>query len=259
MKDTCYLIRRPSVNVAYIYVPRDEEHKRWAYRFILSITHHRSAFPFKFTVICNGPNFDGQDVFAPVGKYDVFYHDDTGWDIGGYIAFAKSCREDILYCMGGTSYVQHSLWLERMIEAWCKHGPGFLGSLATYEVRPHLNTSGFCVDPHLLAAYPLPVTNKQQRYEFEHGYNSFWLFCARSEFPTLHVTRCGEYAWHDWRLPPNIYRRGDQSNLLTLFRHTDNYMVADPALRRGMEGLADTITDTRFQGWVGPSLPPSLR
>lgn len=258
MKDRCYFVQRPSINVAYVYLPHDQEHRNWAFRFVDRLTTFRGPVDFKFTVICNGPEFDGHDLFAPVGNYQVFHHDDSGWDIGGYIAFSKVCSDDLLYCMGGTSYIQNPVWLERMLEAWSVHGPGVFGSLATYEIRPHLNTSGFVTHPSLLAAYPATVITKQHRYEFEHGYGSFWMMASRLGFPVLHVTRCGEYAWHDWRLPKNIYRRGDQSNLLTLFRHTDNYAAAGPADKRGMELMADTLTDPMFIGKIGPNLPVSL-
>ena len=258
MKDSCFLISRTSVNVAYIYLPGDEEHKRWAHRFVFSITHHRPSLPYKFTVICNGPHFDGEEVFGPMGKYQVFHHDDSGWDIGGYIAFSKVCSDDILYCMGGTAYVRSDAWLERPLESWSKHGPGMHGTLATFEIRPHINTSGFITTPELLSAYPLPVESKQHRYEFEHGFNSFWIMVNRAGLQTLLVTHCGEYSWPDWRHPPNIYRRGDQSNLLTHFRHTDNYAAADPTLRGFMESMADTLADPVFKGWSTPTLPPSL-
>jgi hypothetical protein len=258
MKDACFLIKRPSVNVVYIYLPGDEEHKRWAHRFVFSINHHRPAISYKFTVICNGPKFDGKEVFAPMGKYDVFHHDDTGWDIGGYIAFSKVCKDDIMYCMGGTAYVRTDAWLERPLESWDKHGPGMHGTLATFEIRPHINTSGFLTTPSLLSAYPFPVATKQHRYEFEHGFGSFWMMVNRAGLQTLLVTHCGEYSWPDWRHPPNIYRRGDQTNLLTHFRHTDNYAAANPQMRGFMESMADTLQDPAFKGFHTPTLPPSL-
>jgi hypothetical protein len=248
----------PSINVGYIYLPNDEEHKRWANRFVFSVTHHRPSVKYKFTVICNGTNFDGHDIFGPMGDYQVFHHDDTGWDIGGYIAFGKVCPDDILYCMGGTAYVRTDAWLERPIESWFKHGPGMHGTLSTFEIRPHLNTSGFITSPKLLAAYPHPVQCKQHRYEFEHGYNSFWMMVNRMGLQTLFVTHCGEYSWPDWRHPPNIYRRGTQENLLTHFRHTDNYAAADPNLRRFMENVADELADPVFKGCRTPTLPQSL-
>lgn len=258
MKDRCFLIRPPTIDVAYIYLPGCPEHKNWARRFVFSVTHHRASRPYRFTVICNGPVFDGHEIFGPMGDYDVFHHDDSGWDIGGYIAYSRVCRSEVLYCMGGTAYVKTDAWLERPLESWMKHGPGMHGTMSTYEIRPHLNTSGFMTSPALLSAYPYPVRSKQERYEFEHGYRSFWMTINRWGFQTLFVTHCGEYGWPDWRLPPNIYRRGTQANLLTHFRHTDNYDAADPALRHCMEGLADTISDPRFQGHRSPTLPPSL-
>lgn len=259
MKDRCFLVRQPSINVCYIYLPGCAGHRNCAWRFVMSLKKHHPAIAYRFTVICQGAVFDGKDIFGELGDYEVFHHDDSGWDIGGYLAFAPHCHEEWLYCFGGPSYVRHDGWLDRMAEAANKYGVGIYGTAATYEVRPHLNTSGFMTNPKLLALYPNHVVDKRGRYEFEHGYGAFWMMLSRLNLPAYMVTtQPGEYSWPDWRLPPNIYRRGDQSNLLSYFTHADNYDAASPGMKQGLAHISDTLTDERFVGCRTLPLPYCL-
>ena len=53
------------------------------------------------------------------------------------------------------------------------------------------------------------------------------------------VTWDGSYDLPDWRKPPNIFRRGDQSNLIVRDRHADAYTVSDAEGKAKLEGLAN--------------------
>jgi hypothetical protein len=43
----------------------------------------------------------------------------------------------------------------------------------------------------------------------------------------------------DWRKPPNIFRRGDQSNCLLFDHHCDTYAAASQEERARLEAMAD--------------------
>lgn len=248
----CFMIKQPplvTVSVVYVFVPGESEHARFATRFVRSYRECRPEFPHNLIVVCNGRKMSpGEvDIFKPLKDYATFQHNDQGWDIGAFIEVAKTLSTDMMVCFGGPGYVRRPEWLERMVQAWMKHGPGVYGSLSTFEVRPHLNTCGFWCPPKLLADYPVIVSSKQDRYTFEHGERAFWRIALDAGYPVKLVTWDGEYDWPDWRKPPNIYRRGDQSNCLTFFRHTDNYERTSNEGRATMERLADTMTDPLFK------------
>ena len=166
-----------------------------------------------------------QQLFSALPDVTYFIHDNTGWDIGGYVALAKEIHDDFMLCVGSTGFFTRAGWLERMVDMWRKHGPGLYGSLATFEITPHLNTSGFWCEPGLLALYPKKVLTKTHRYEFEHGKSAFWKIVTARGVNVMLATWDGEYEWRQWRLPPNIYLRGDQSNCLTQFRISYLYEI----------------------------------
>jgi hypothetical protein len=54
------------------------------------------------------------------------------------------------------------------------------------------------------------------------------------------VTWDGEWRRKDWRTPQNIFRRGDQSNLLVCDHHTEIYTaLTDPVAIRQHQNLAN--------------------
>jgi hypothetical protein len=228
------------------------QHMQFARRFFLTYLNHRPTIDHALYVVSNGgsPSAEAMALFSQINTFAGFIeHDDSGLDCGGHIAASKSPQIDgaeMIVCFGGPSYFQRSGWLERMVEVWQRHGPGMYGSFASYESLPHLNTCGYWLAPWMLASYPLPVVTRAQRYQFEHGYNALWLMVHQLGYPVLHVTWDGEYEWHNWRKPANIYRKGNQSNCITFFQHNDFFASADPIMRAALTRSTDTITDPHF-------------
>lgn len=245
----CWFIREPSVAVVYIHVPRDAEHVELAKRFVAKYLENPSGYDHATIIVCNGgqPTMEMSRLFFQLPRCSFFLHDDSGWDIGGYIAVSRTIQTDAAMYFCGTGFVQHPGWLARMVAAWNKFGPGMYGTLATYEVSPHLNTTGFLAPPLLVANYPITVRDKRGRYDFEHGPHALWKIARQHGIPVKLVTWDGEYDWPDWRKPANIYRRGDQSNCVTFFRHSLNFALADPNSKRFMSSLADRMADPAFK------------
>jgi hypothetical protein len=97
-----------------------------------------------------------------------------------------------------------------------------------------------------VADYPVKVNGKPERYAFEHGREALWKMVDADGLPAKLVTWDGEYDWRQWRVPPDIYRRGSQSNCVTFFRHSMNFAFADAQQRAYMSSLADTLTDHEY-------------
>lgn len=259
-----------NILLVYIHVHNDDAHKRMAREFIRSYRQFQPGFDHQTVIVCQGGAPD--EATAALFKEALpgcsfFYHNDVGWDIGAFIALAKHLvKNDIpvefMICCGGSTYFRKAGWLKRIADSWRKLGPGFYGANSTYEVSPHLNTSGFWCEPKLLASYPITVTTQEQRYDFEHGPNALWKLAYAAGIKVRLVTWCGEYEWKDWRKPENLFRRGDQSNCLIYWHHHTKYEVAHPsmqkAMRRNTDILADPLHRKLLYGGVEDSERPYL-
>ena len=248
------------ITACYIHVPGCPKHAVMAHDYVNSVLHNPGGVECDNLIICQGGEAlsEFRELFSRLPNCCFYVHDDSGLDIGGYIAASRVIRTPIMLCMGGNSTVGRSGWMKRMVEAWDKYGPGFYGSLSSFQCRPHFNTSGFWCSPTMLMLYPSPVITQADRYEFEHGKGSCWLRCLLAGFPCKLVTWDGEYDWPDWRKAPNISCRGDQSNCLTYFRI--NYQYAhfcrpegnhlDAEAKRNLEYLTDAhIIDEDFKNY----------
>ena len=98
--------------------------------------------------------------------------------------------------------------------------------------------------PHVINDYPHQVETRQDTYRFEclrwpDGTGTFTEWVIKKGLKTMLVTWDGEYDLPDWRKPPNIFRRGDQSNLIVKDRHCEAYDVSDAEGKAKLEGLAN--------------------
>jgi hypothetical protein len=246
---TCFFIPELTATMVFVHVLNNAEYDGLSRNFVSSYAKFPPGADHETLVVFNNgePTDEDRARFSPLPKCRFLNWNNSGQDIGGFIAASQIITSDCAVYFGCTSYLQRAGWLERMLTVWAKYGPGFYGSLGTYEVSPHINTTGFWCAPEMLRKYPHRVNVKKERYAFEHGDRALWLLVAKSGFPALLATWDGEYSWPDWRRPWNIYRRGDQSNCLTYFRHSTNYALASSETKRYMEWLADTITDPTFK------------
>lgn len=236
------------IAVAYIHVPNDSDHEKLARLYVESAVKFSAGTQHRNVIICqNGEaTSEMRELFSQLSCVEYFTHDDSGWDIGAYIAFAKSCDFDAVFCVGGSTQFKRKGWLARLAEVWQRNGPGIYGTLASYQMRPHLNTTGFMCAPQHLAAYRKEVVTRDDRYEFEHGEGAWWKQMYDAGVPVKLVTWCGEYEWWDWRKPENIACRGTQENCLTWFRINLDYQNAqqwgETNKLRSLEYLTDTLT-----------------
>lgn len=233
----------PSVCLIYIFSPQTKTGRQDAKRFVESYKANPPEYPHRTVIVCNGDGYGDVDLFNSIPLATFYKHSNVGWDIGGYVAASRDVKENAVLCLGSASHFKKPGWMRRFVEAWSRHGVGMYGSLASYAVRPHLNSTGFMCPPRFLRAYPLPVASRVERYEFEHGTNSLWLTAYRAGFPVKLVTWDGEYDPENWRTPGNIYFRGDQSNCITYWSGTDKYDNASPVERVKMAKSADTSSD----------------
>lgn len=219
------------------------EHQLLASRFVASVLTFPPNYPHSIVVASSGgpPTGAARALFSVFPNAHFIETNDEGWDVGNFVKVSHQVECDALFCCGGPCYFRRSGWLKRIADVWQKYGPGFYGTLATYEVRPHINTTGFACPPSVLRTYPRKIVDRGDRYEFEHGENACYVHAQRMGLPVLLVTWNHEFTRDQWRMPPNGYRKGDQSDCVSYWKHTDLFEQADPQLREAMTRLADGI------------------
>lgn len=194
--------------------------------------------------VCNGgpPTTELGLILSPL-KSIFFPRSNDGWDIGGHIDAAKGPAKDhdIIVCLGESVYFHRAGWLKRIVDSFSSFGEGMYGFLSSHVLRPHLGTTAFATSPRLLRAYPRMIHNKSDRYEFEHGKQSFWRWLALSGKASRLVTFDGCWPPGQWRIPGNILWKGDQSNCLVWCNHTDNYSNMPPKSKSFWRFHADRV------------------
>lgn len=226
--------------VVAVRVNNKPEYRKTEQRWLESYLKFRSGVEHDLVIIDrNGDSED--DIAATHLRYDL-----GGWDCGAWQFAGRNIETDLLVCFNSSTYVTGPGWLERFVEAAETHGDGLYGPLASYEIIPHLRTPCLAFQPHVIRDYPREVMDRESTYRFEvfgwpDGTPNFTQWVRQRGLSVKLVTWDTICDQGFWREPDNIFRRGDQSNLLVRDRHADAYSVSDDAGKRMLEGLADTL------------------
>lgn len=172
-----------------------------------------------------------------------------GWDLGAYQTIARGLDCDLVVCLATPVHIKREGWLRRFAEVYGKYGEGLYGAMASYENYPHIRTSAFAFTPEMIRKYPHEIDSRDKCFRFECGCDSKgtplfldWCFtdwvCTIGK-PALMLTWDGIHAIHQWRTPPNIFRRGDQSNCIVWDRHCDIWDSATPEEKAVLSNRAD--------------------
>jgi hypothetical protein len=166
----------------------------------------------------------------------------NGWDCGAYQFAADAIDCDLLVCCNAWTYFWRFDWLRLLQKAYVEHGPGIYGVSASFERGPHLRTPCFAIATELLREYPIHVKDRYSCNSFEASEHSITRFVQRLGKPAMLVTADGSnWVQPNWRAASNIFRRGDQSNVLVWDRHTDLYRDSDSDYKRQLELVADNL------------------
>lgn len=231
------------IAIIYIAVTHGPNLIDYSARYAATYGLFHPGYDHQTIVSCNGGrlSFEAEMLFSQIPNCTFYPRgNDDGWDISAYRDIANHTDAEILVCFGESIYFHRAGWLKRIMAERDFHGPGMYGFFSSYLVRPHLNTTAFVCDAALLRRSRL-IYDKQTRYNFEHGENSFWRSVYLKGKAVKLVTWDGSYDFPFWRKPQNILWRGDQSNCLVFCNHTERYAAAPPETKRNWEAGADTL------------------
>lgn len=183
---------------------------------------------------CNGPlTPEAVSIFSPEAR-SFHHYRGGGFDIGAELSIAQIIHCDFLVCACATTYFKRAGWMARMCDARKEIGDGMFGALSSYQVCPHLRTNFYGINPERLRQYPYAINSKEDSYRFEHREWNIVSWMASIGFGSWLVTWDGIWEMARWRTPPNLFRKGDQSNCLAYDRHTDIYDNSPPAARAAL-------------------------
>lgn len=194
-----------------------------------------------YVVCCNGPRDSICDEIFKGINVTFDQYDGGGWDIGCEQYMARKVPEKFIVSMTTRSYFHREGWLRRFIEARNQFGEGLYGSTGSYEVSPHIRTAFYGVDTWIYREFPHTVDSRQKGFYFESEDWNFTRFVGSLGLPCVMVTWDGCYLQPQWRTPKNIFRSGDQSQLLAFDRHSTMYQQADNTTKIMLKKYADGI------------------
>ncbi len=230
------------ITVVFVRVVTKPEYNHGAEHWLNTYEAYDADYSHNLVVInryADAPDQMFDDVGARYMRYDG-----GGWDCGTWQFAGKNIDTDLLVCFNSSTYIMGHGWLKRFVDAVEEYGDGLYGPLTSYEIVPHVRTPCMIFQPKVVNDYPAQVNNREDTYRFEvFGYDqftpNFTQWTRKSGLRTMLVTWDGVYDLPEWRNPPNIFRRGDQSNLITKDRHCEAYEISDAEGKTKLENLAD--------------------
>lgn len=226
---------------AYIAVCGGSKTTEFVTRFASTWHNNPPGEQTDLLVICNGGPLNSEQgaALSMIGAR-FWPRSNDGWDIKGFLEASKGPLFDyemVLY-LGESVFFWKPGWLKRLADTWRKYGVSMLGPFSSNVTRGHLQTTAFATSPKLLIEYPLPISDRHSRLEFEHGERAFWRLVNR-KFPVKLVTWDGSYDPQQWRQPQNILWKGTQENLLFFNNHSQMYENSDPKRKSMWQASAD--------------------
>lgn len=228
------------VSVVFVRVVTKAEYDHGAKRWSASYLCHEAGHKHDLVII----NRYADPTDNLFGEANHVRYDGGGWDCGAWQFAGSSIDTDLLVCFNSSTYITGDGWLKRFVDAVEKYGDGLYGPLTSYEIIPHVRTPCMIFQPHVIQDYPVEVQSRDDTYRFESfGFSpevpNFTQWVLKKRLSTMLVTWDGCYDLPHWRTPPNIFRRGDQSNLIVKDRHCEAYEVSDADGKARLEALAD--------------------
>lgn len=178
------------------------------------LTHPPGATPHDINVVINGgsPSKSDERIFASL-PVKFMQHDNFGKDIGAFQKAARILTSDVIVCLGANVHFRKPGWLDVMVSALERNGPGIYGAYCFHQPALHVRTTCFWMLREMFNMYPHQVGN-EMRYDFEHGRRSIAKWCIDMGFNAWLTT------WNEV-LPPSGWRHVANHEAVILDQHSD--------------------------------------
>lgn len=187
--------------------------------------------------------------------HEVIVYRGSGWDIGGqqYAAFTMPA-EDWIMGLSSWTFFREEGWLRHFGQAIETHGDGLYGATTSFEHIPHVRGTAYLVRCGLMHRYPHGINSREDSWKLEADpKTSLTTWILERGLGAWLVTRTEVVPIADSRKPDNVFRRGDQSNILIYDKHTE---VFDKAGAWEKKCLADMADFNIIRDHTAPLPPP---
>lgn len=230
-----------------------------ARRFAETYKKHPAGHEHRLFLINSNGGYTPQiaDVFSGIEHQTIVYNG-SGWDIGAQQFAALSMDpEDWILAGSSWTYFKEDNWLKPFGEAIDRHGEGFYGAMTSFEHSPHVRGTAYLIRCGLYQRYPHGINSREDSWKWEADPKiSLTNWVISKDIPVWLVTRSEVVPLLKSRQPDNIFRRGDQSNILIFDKHTDVYDKAGDDEKKMLSDMADYSI---FPDAPKPSAPKVLK
>ena len=176
--------------------------------------------------------YDGLDV-------QFLHYRGNGWCSGAHQYAAQRMDSEFGVFMCARTHFWKEGWLKKFVIARVAFGEGFYGTMASNEIRPHLRTNFYGVNPKTLIEYESLLDCRESTWLIESGDLSMSRLAAARRETSLLVTWDASFGMSAWRGPENGFRRGNQSDCLVFDGHSEIFEKATPEERERLTALAE--------------------
>ena len=221
--------------------PPPTTYKDAARRFAQSYVKHDAGYPHRLVLIDSngGLTPDIAALFDDI-PHEVISYRGNGWDIGAHqFAALTMPADDWIMCFSSWAHFKQAGWLKAFVDARGIYGNGLYGSTSSLERNMHIRGTGLFTKCGIIHRYPYGVNSREESFEFEAGDNSLTTWCLNKGYGVWLVTPQATVPVAQGRELPDVFRRGNQSNVWTFDKHTDLYEVAALNEKEALAGKAD--------------------
>lgn len=209
-------------------------------RFCVTFRQHPPGCDLDLVAICCKAH-PGEDLWRLFDGLPVRFvrYDGNGFDLGSHQWFARTCGGNpFLICFTSRAYFHRRDWALKLVEARQRRGPALYGMSASREGgKLHLCTRGFCLDAEDFRKYPTEISSRDQGVHFECGEGCLLEWAEGSGLKAYMVYWDGVWERSAWFDRPNTFRKGDQSNMIAMDKHTDIWANATPEYRHKLDEM----------------------
>ncbi len=233
---------KKNIAVAYIARGADKDSYVSFNRFIESYKNKNAGLAHTLYIIYKGfLNIEHLEIAKEQFKYvphKALFFDDSSFDIGAYIEFAKTVECDFICGLNTATEILSNDWLWKLSQNLSLPNVGLVGATASYESlnkldrifsafpNPHIRTTGFMINRKffLSIAGSCKIINKLDAYKFESGPQGLTSTILLLGMRVLLVGANGRgYSMKFWPISKS-FRQGLQENLLIADNVTRLYM-----------------------------------
>jgi len=180
------------------------------------------------------PDAEVREIFRGL-PVEFARYDGAGYDIGAHQHCAFEIGDAFQLSVSTRTFFHREGWLAQLLKARDYFGPGLFGVAVSRETGIlHFRTYCYGMEASDWRDYPHLINSRNMTFAFEHGafnHPSGSLLNWAMHRPHMAVACVywdGGWREREWFDRPEIFRTGNQSNLLAFDRHTEIWRGLSP-------------------------------